>query len=73
MLPRICQTMQESQFKYPRSVWPDGMYGGSEQPVSFLLGIRGMEMDIIFRYRGLYFVRTNLNSGQGHVLSMGGT
>ena len=32
-----------------------------------------MEMDIIFRYRGLYFARTNLNSGQGHVLSLGGT
>ena len=50
--------------KYPRSIWPDRKYGGSEQPVSFLLGIRGMEMDIIFRYRGLYFVRTNINSGE---------
>ena len=60
--------------KYLRSVLPDGKYGGSEQPVSFLLGIRGMEMDIIFRYRGLYFVRTNIDSGQGHdIISMGGT
>ena len=58
--------------KYPRSVWPDGIYGGSEQPVSFLIGILNMEMDIIFRHRGLYFIRTNLNSGQGQ-LSMGGS
>ena len=60
--------------KYPRSVWPDGMYGGSEQPVSFLLGIRGVEMDVILRHRGLYFVRTNINSGKEQdIISMGGT
>ena len=38
--------------KYPRSLWPDGKYCGSEQSVSFLLGIRGMEMDItLYQYR----------------------
>ena len=31
-----------------------------------------MQIDIIFRHRGLYFIRTNLNSGQGQ-LSMGGS
>ena len=50
------------------------MYGGSEQPVSFLLGIRGVEMDVILRHRGLYFVRTNINSGKEQdIISKGGT
>ena len=31
-------------------------------------------MDIIFKHRGLFFVHTNINSGQGHdTLSRGGT
>ena len=57
---------------YTRMDFPNGIYGGSSNPIDFLIGLSSITLDIIFKYKGLTFYKTNINTGSCPSIVFGG-